>query len=931
MVLNHTRCVALGLAVLMAVGVVAVRGQAQATTQPGILDAKNATELTDELVVQSMKRAIDFLLSKRKGNNFENYLNGPTDTKWIKDVTNWGGETSLITYALLHAGHSIEDPRLSYKSDELAPVIQWLSELKVDATYTAGLHASALALVPRKPNIETALQRTRTWLLDAMGEGGGYGYSNSTPGSALGKYGAGAVMVDLPGLFKKMQAELVEGKKAYDAARNAANKDPQKLNAALNVYLAVLTQSAVQLRTLAAAAADANEPRQTLQLKPYHDEIINEHRRILDSIYQEAKRTKAPVANKDDKYWDQQIKVLNQEAGRFGQRTQEKKAVKGIGDLSNGQYGTLGVWALTDANVEVPLKYWAISDAFWRDAQNPDGGWGYKSNLSKSTKSMSANEDKYTKSSKAMTMAGLASVFITSDFMDMELRLQPREDKVIDAGIKWIDGNYSGKDADNTYYLYGLERVGLASGYKFFGGKNWYKDSGLNLIRAQGAAGSWNGAFPGGVPTVATSYALLFLARGRNAVVFNKLIYDGPWNARPRDNANVTAWMSKQYEKPINWQVVNLQVDYTEWLDAPILLITGSQDPKFKPEDLAKIKQFVHAGGIVFSTADGGATEFTEAMRKYAMKIADDIYEMGMLPKDAELFNVEKDIKNPPTILAMGNSVRYWWIHSTVDLGASWQMKKYATSSHFEIPTNLYYYATGKQSPRNKLQDLTVKDDAKAKSVRTIPLTRVEFSGNWNPEPGAWPRMAKLLKNQAQTTLTLGSSALSKLDAKTMPLAHVTATSALSLRDEDKTALQSYLKSGGILLADAAGGNPEFAVSVIDGLSKLFPEAKWDGISNEHALVTGSMADGKKIEEQNYRKYGTLKLGAKPSTPRIRVLTQGDKLLAMVSEDDLTSGLLGTNTWGIVGYSSETAIPLVRNMVLYAWEASQKQATTLPK
>ncbi|MEI7767848.1 MAG: hypothetical protein WCJ97_10495, partial [Phycisphaerae bacterium] len=68
-----------------------------------------------------------------------------------------------------------------------------------------------------------------------------------------------------------------------------------------------------------------------------------------------------------------------------------------------------------------------------------------------------------------------------------------------------------------------------------------------------------------------------------------------------------------------------------------------------------------------------------------------------------------------------------------------------------------------------------------------------------------------------------------------------------------------------------------------------------------------------------------------PSTPRIRVLTQGDKLLAIVSEDDLTSGLLGTNTWGIVGYGSETAIPLVRNMVLYAWEASQKQnPTTAP-
>jgi hypothetical protein len=916
MMINRTRYAAIGIFALAVTGA----AQAQSTTRPVGLDPKKATELTDELVVEAMRRGAEYLLKQRKGDNFETKLVNPTDS-WLngKDTRHWGGETSLVTYALLHTGQSMEDlvlrPKLSHNSAELAPVIQWLSNLDVDASYTAGLHASALALVPRKPNIEASLQRNRTWLLDAMGPYGGYTYNNPTPGTALSKYGAGAVTVDLTALFKKLQADLTEGKKAFETAGKAANNDPQKIKAAVEGYLGILQRSAAQLRTLATVAADANEPNQVLQLKPDHDNIISEHRRILESLYRDARDArlgkKLKEETPEEKVWKKRLEELKKDADRFGQRTEKKKEAKGIGDLSNGQYGTLGAWALTDANVEIPLKYWAISDAFWRDAQNPDGSWQYSPNKSEHILSM--------------TMAGLASVFITSEFMDMELRMQPREDKTIDAGIKWVDEHYSGKNASDAYYLYGLERVGLASGYKFFGGKNWYKDSGLHLIRAQRADGSWEGGFIKAEPTIATSYSLLFLARGRNAVVFNKLIYDGPWNARPRDNANVTAWMSKQYEKPINWQVVNLQVDYTEWLDAPVLLITGSRDPKFKPEDLAKIKQFVHAGGIVFSTADGGSSQFTEAMRKYAMKISDDTYEMGMLPKDAELFKVEKDIKNPPTMLAMGNSVRYWWIHSTADLGASWQMKKYATGSHFEVPTNLYYYATGKQSPRNKLQDLTVKEDPKAKSVRTIPLTRVEFSGNWNPEPGAWPRLAKLLKNQAQTTLTLGSSPLNKLDAKTMPLAHVTATSALALRDEDKTALQTYLKDGGILLADAAGGNPEFAVSVIQGLSKLFPEAKWDGINNDHALITGSMADGKKIEEQSYRKYGMLKLGEKPSTPRLRLLTQGEKLLAIVSEDDLSSGLLGTNTWGIVGYASDTAIPLVRNMVLYAWEASRKQ------
>src|SRR5690348_15901939 len=115
--------------------------------------------------------------------------------------------------------------------------------------------------------------------------------------------------------------------------------------------------------------------------------------------------------------------------------------------------------------------------------------------------------------------------------------------------------------------------------------------------------------------------------------------------------------MSKHFEKPINWQIVNLQTSPEEWQDAPILLITGSVDPKFTSDDIAKLKAYVNAGGMIFSTADGGKSEFTEAMKKYGTAIVDKKYEWRQLPKNHYLFSKELgvDIPSPPPILGMSN------------------------------------------------------------------------------------------------------------------------------------------------------------------------------------------------------------------------------------------------------------------------------------
>src|ERR1700744_1373664 len=132
---------------------------------------------------------------------------------------------------------------------------------------------------------------------------------------------------------------------------------------------------------------------------------------------------------------------------------------------------------------------------------------------------------------------------------------------------------------------------------------------------------------PGGDPAVLTSYAILFLMRGRAPVAINKLQYNGNWNARLRDAANATAYLERAVEKHLNWQTVPLEVPFEEWMDAPVLLIAGYKDPGFSDDDVAKLREFVNAGGLIASISDGNSKAFTEAMKGYASKMVDGVGE----------------------------------------------------------------------------------------------------------------------------------------------------------------------------------------------------------------------------------------------------------------------------------------------------------------
>ena len=90
--------------------------------------------------------------------------------------------------------------------------------------------------------------------------------------------------------------------------------------------------------------------------------------------------------------------------------------------------------------------------------------------------------------------------------------------------------------------------------------------------------GSWRGQLVENDPVLATSFALLFLAKGRAPVLINKLRHgpSGDWDNDPDDIRNIVNIVSHNWKNLLTWQVVDPNIaSVPELLQAPIIYFNG--------------------------------------------------------------------------------------------------------------------------------------------------------------------------------------------------------------------------------------------------------------------------------------------------------------------------------------------------------------------
>jgi hypothetical protein len=216
----------------------------------------------------------------------------------------------------------------------------------------------------------------------------------------------------------------------------------------------------------------------------------------------------------------QHIQVIHQANGR--------KADAGRDDNSNTQFAVLALWVARRHGMptEDALK---LVDQRFRKTQNGDGGWNYQPHASRNGRS-----------TPTMTCSGLLGLAVGHAAVEALLRTdkaKPGEkaakphdltrDPAIRTGLAALGttiGHPAGRGRQGPllrtggrmyYFLWSLERVGVAYGLTTIGGKDWYDWGSEILLANQQADGTWRGAYA--VMGADTCFGLLFLRRSNLA------------------------------------------------------------------------------------------------------------------------------------------------------------------------------------------------------------------------------------------------------------------------------------------------------------------------------------------------------------------------------------------------------------------------------
>lgn len=580
----------------------------------------------------------------------------------------------------------------------------------------------------------------------------------------------------------------------------------------------------------------------------------------------------------------------------------------GTGDNSNSQYGLLGVWSAAEVGFEVSSTYWTMVQRHWTQSQFANGQWAYYP--------LPGLEGTH-----SMTCAGLASLLVTHDYLVLPrftaaVGRQPFTPELT-RGFGWLEAGDHCIDLDHgAYDLYGLERVGLASGFKYFGEHDWYRELAARMIAMQQADGSWG-------DSVETAYTLLFLSRGRHPILMNKIRFNGYWANRPRDVANLARFVSHQLERQVNWQVVPVSRPWTDWTDAPILYLASHKAPVLTERNCGQIRDFVYHGGLLFTQADGDAPEFNQFAQRTARRLFPD-YEMTDLPAAHPLRNVLFKIQPSMNLKIVSNGSRILMLHSSVDLSRYWQLRddKYAPAP-FQLGTNLFVYATGKRDLHNRLVTSYIPP-VRASPSAGFRLARLTYPGNWNPEPAAWEQFSRWFQLDTGYALETSEVPLRELLPDTVPIAHLTGTARYDLTSDEVAAMKIYVEAGGVLLVENCGGTGTFDAGLKESLARAFSDHPMHPLSPTHAIFQPDDQGMDDLRKPRLRIFAVDAIG--PAGQHIEEITAGRGRVIFTSLD-VTSGLLGAETWGILGFDPAYARSLVKNLILWTTDG-QRDSTS---
>ncbi len=621
----------------------------------------------------------------------------------------------------------------------------------------------------------------------------------------------------------------------------------------------------------------------------------------------------------------------------------------GDGDNSNTQFAMLALNEAERVGVTVDPRVWRLALDYWLTTQRTDGSWGYK-------------PIGRTPSTGSMTCAGICSTVIaqgrlstgTASIQDGVVHCCGESDETgaVERGLTWLGKNFSvgvnpGDDNYLLYYLYGLERVGRMTGRRFIGAHDWYREGAELLVREQDINGSWRGISTESNPLIATSFALLFLSKGRRPVVMAKVKYTDQreWDLHGGGVPNLIRQVEKSWLRALTWQTVDLKAaSVADLLESPILFFSGRQALNLPPEQCDALRMYVEQGGFIFAEAcdedgcDGKA--FDESFRQL-MKTLFPTSALRELPPEHPIWYAEGkvDPKYMQHLYGIDACCRTSVVYCPTNLSCFWEL---AAEGHeleappevqadirarLQIGQNVIAYATNRvlkeklDRPSVLMEDNAISNNSRG--VLVIPVLRQ--SGGSEDAPNALTNLLRYVRQEVELRAMVEQREVAATSENLFEyeVLFTHGRRAFRWNAAERKALADYIANGGFLFADAICASPEFTTSFRAEMEALFPGQKLERIPINHPLFTNEFSGfdlsrvtlndpllGQEGERLDARHVQT--------SPVLEGIQVNGRYVVIFSPYDLSCALESSTSLECKGYLKADAARIATNIILYA-------------
>lgn len=625
------------------------------------------------------------------------------------------------------------------------------------------------------------------------------------------------------------------------------------------------------------------------------------------------------------------------------------------GDNSNSQFALLALHEAERAGVKVNASTWQSAQAYWLGMQQDDGSWGYV---------------KGEPSTGSMTCAGIASLLIASGKINQgDARVQggtveccgaQSDNEPLRRALDWLGAKFSVERNPNPfsgrlrqtldtthlfYYLYGVERVGRLSGNRFIGRHDWFREGAEFLVSRQDRlSGYWRGDYHAEQNAlVATSFALLYLAKGRRPIVVTQLKHGSgdDWNPHRSAARNLTRRLEQRWRRDLTWQTIDARAaTVDDLLETPVLFISGRNALELSRDQKNNLREYINQGGFIFAEACCDGAAFDRSFRALMSELFKDAT-LQLLPPEHPVWYAEEKVD--PAYLrplyGIDACCRTSIVYCPRDLSCYWELNQEGRDTPYtakvqaeieacmRIGANVVTYATNREL-KNKLDrpQFTLNRIAPKQPERgVLYLPKLIYAGGGDEAPNALPNLLNVFREKAEIRVGVENRKLYATDPTLYdyPILFMHGRRAFRFTTAERSALAMFVERGGVILADAICASPEFSASFRREMSAIFPTHELARIPVGHPLFTRDFG-GFDLNQVTMRdpqaRSGDDPLKARlvQVSPLLEGLQIDDRISVIFSPLDISCAMENGSSLECKGYVKEDAARLAINVILYA-------------